>query len=112
MDISIQGERFGKLVVIGLSSEIKYGCHTVLCRCDCGETISVPPLKLWSRQYKSCGCGRGKRFGTLVAIEPAGEVHPTNKTMLWHCICDCGNETIADYRHLAEGERVRRPKTA
>ena len=173
VDMTISGERFGKLVVIGQSSEIKYGCHTVLCRCDCGETISVPPFKLWSGQYKSCGCGRGKRidpsemigkkfgdltvleqtehlirgtrtylcrcdcgnlthvlpsnlrsgntkscgckktrdisgkrFGSLIAIEPTGEVHPTNKTRLWRCICDCGNETIADYKHLKEGERV------
>ncbi len=32
MDVSIQGERFGKLVVIGSSSEIKNACHTVLCK--------------------------------------------------------------------------------
>ena len=173
MDLSIVGERFGKLTVIGLSSEVRHGCHTVLCRCDCGETISVPPFRLWSGQYKSCGCGRGKRsdpseligkrfgnltvleqtehishgtrtylcrcdcgklthvlpnrltsgntkscgcrrtrdisgkrFGSLVAVEPTGEVHPINKTRLWRCICDCGNETVADYKHLAEGERV------
>ena len=173
MDKSIRGERFGKLVVIGPSSEIKYGSHTVLCRCDCGEMISVPPFRLWSGQYKSCGCGRrkrtdprdiigkkfedltvleltdhlirrtrtylcqcdcgnltyvlpcklrngeakscgcrrtrdisGKRFGSLVAIEPTGDVHPTNKTRIWRCICDCGSETLADYKHLADGERI------
>ena len=173
MDVSIRGERFGKLVVVGPSSEIKFGSHTVLCRCDCGEMISVPPSRLGNGQYKSCGCGRGKRtdpkdmigkkfgdltvleltehlihgtrtylcrcdcgnltyvlpsnlksgnnkscgcrktrdisgkrFGSLIAIEPTGEVHPTNKTRLWRCVCDCGNETIADYKHLADGERV------
>ena len=173
MEMSILGERFGKLQVIGPSSEISHGCHTVLCQCDCGEMISVPPFRLWSGQYKSCGCGRGKRtvpsemigkkfgdltvleltdhlvhktrtylcrcdcgnlthvlpsnlqkgntkscgcrktrdirgerFGSLIAIEPTGEIHLTNKTRLWRCICDCGKETIADYKHLAEGERV------
>ena len=41
MEMSIRGERFGKLVVIGLVSEIRNGCHTVLCRWDCGKTTQV-----------------------------------------------------------------------
>ena len=170
MDLSIVGERFGRLTVIWMSSEIRYGCHTVLCRCDCGETISVPPFRLWSGQYKSCGCGRGKRidpveligkrfgnltvlkrtehisrgtrtflfrcdcgnltyvppnkltsgntkscgcrrtrdisgkrFGSHVAVEPTGEVHPINRTRLWRCICDCGRTAQVSVSNLTSG---------
>lgn len=170
---NIIGERFGKLVVLGDSSVVKYGCRTVLCQCDCGETICVAPFRLMNGNTKSCGCGRGKRidphemignrygnlvvlevsdhliqgtrallcqcdcgattyvrpfqlrngntkscgcrkvrdvtgkrFGKLVALELAGYSHPTNGSRMWRCRCDCGNEVIADYKHLAEGERV------
>ena len=135
MERSIRGERFGKLVVIGPSSEIRNRCHTVLCRCDCGEMIHVPPYRLWSGQYKSCGCGRGKRsvpremigkkFGDLTVLELTEHLSHGTRTYLCRCdcgkltyvlpsnlkngntkSCDCGNETIADYKHLAEGERV------
>lgn len=34
----------------------------------------------------------GRRFGYLVAIEPAGSRPSGNK--LWLCQCDCGNQTI------------------
>ena len=58
MDRSIQGERFGKLAVIGPPSEIKYGCRTVLCRCDSGKTTQVSVTNLTGGSVKSCGCLR------------------------------------------------------
>ena len=111
METSILGERFGKLVVIGPSAEIRYGCHTVLCRCDCGNLTYVLTSSLRNGNTRRFGCRKtrdisGKRFGSLVAVEPMGEVHPTNKTRLWRCVCDCGRETVVDYKHLADGERV------
>ncbi len=111
MELSIQGERFGKLVVVGPSSEIKYGCHTVLCQCDCGETVSVPPARLWNGQQKSCGYGRGKRtmpsemigkkFGDLTVLELTD--HLIHKTRTYLCRCDCGNLTYVLPSNLKNG---------
>lgn len=41
----------------------------------------------------------GKRFGKLVACYPI----PKGKSLYWHCICDCGNKTTVDGRHLKNG---------
>lgn len=59
MDMAIIGERFGKLVVIGPSPELRYGCHAVLFRCDFGEMISVPPFRVWSGQYSPVDAAEG-----------------------------------------------------
>ena len=41
INTSSMGERFGRFLVFGPPSEIEIGCHTVLCRCDCGnETVT------------------------------------------------------------------------
>ena len=105
------GKKFGNLTVLEFTEHLDHGVRTYLCQCDCGNMVYVQPNKLRSGNTKSCGCRRvrdisGERFGSLTAVKPTGEVHTTNKTCIWRCICDCGNETAADYKHLAEGERT------
>lgn len=43
----------------------------------------------------------GRRFGHLVALEPAGTKH---RERLWRCICDCGKEKIARQGDLRAGD--------
>lgn len=56
----ITGVRFGKLVAICFDSEYRYpgGSRTErwLCKCDCGNTVSVLRKGLLSGNTKSCGC--------------------------------------------------------
>ena len=53
------GKRFGRLVVIGLSSEKdKYSKRLFNCRCDCGKEVIVPSGNLLGGNTKSCGCLR------------------------------------------------------
>jgi len=40
----------------------------------------------------------GKRFGELKVIEFIGPAK--NRTILWRCVCNCGNETIVRANHL------------
>ncbi|MBU7002981.1 hypothetical protein HPG02_05040 [Pediococcus pentosaceus] len=42
-----------------------------------------------------------KRFGKLVAKYPSGKAK--NGNTIWHCVCDCGNETDVELQHLKVG---------
>ena len=48
----IIGKRYGRLVVIG--DDIENG--KVVCRCDCGNVVSVRRSLLYAGNTKSCGC--------------------------------------------------------
>jgi hypothetical protein len=44
---------------------------------------------------------QGMRFGRLTAMYPTGEKR--NKSIVWHCVCDCGNTVEATTRDLGRG---------
>lgn len=43
----------------------------------------------------------GRRFGKLIVVELSPKTK--NRSTLWKCICDCGNEKIARNKNLLEG---------
>lgn len=45
----------------------------------------------------------GQRFGELLCL---GRANNIGKDVTWHCICSCGQETIARSRHLKQGRIV------
>lgn len=56
--VDLTGQRFGKLVVIGISDE-KVGTHKKwLCQCDCGNQKAILGYNLTSKNKptRSCGC--------------------------------------------------------
>ena len=54
--IDLSGKRYGRLLVLGMSSKIKHG-HTVCeCVCDCGNLINVGSDRLKTGNTASCGC--------------------------------------------------------
>ena len=46
----------------------------------------------------------GQHFGRLTAIAPTGE-HDKSGYVIWHCKCDCGNETDVSYNVLQYSNR-------
>lgn len=42
-----------------------------------------------------------KRFGKLIAQYPSGRAK--NGNTIWHCVCDCGDETDVELQHLKTG---------
>jgi len=57
--IDLLGERFGKLVVIGISEKRQSdGCRYRVCQCDCGNIceVALRLLRHRKRPTKSCGC--------------------------------------------------------
>lgn len=97
--IDEKGKRYGKLTVLEYVGNSKWKCQ-----CDCGNITNVTGYFLRSKQIKSCGCDRGRkykditgqRFGKLVAKEYVG-------SKKWLCICDCGNQYIVRQDSLARG---------
>lgn len=85
----LTGQIFGKLKVLMYDECRPY--HWV-CRCDCGQFISVSGGALRDGRQRSCGCLktikdiRGQRFGRLIALRVRVRVY-------WECKCDCGQPT-------------------
>ena len=43
-----------------------------------------------------------QRFGKLVALQRVCK-YPKNNSWMWHCVCDCGNETLVQVCALTSG---------
>ena len=111
---------FGRLTVLGrdASKDSKRGAFWI-CRCECGKIKSIAAASLKSGATQSCGCLNkeilssqkniqgmvGQRFGKLVVLNRAGTyVSPQGqKKPIWHCACDCGNETTVVSQDLKSG---------
>lgn len=117
----LTGETFGKLYV--LNEEPQYvspkGHRKTMwrCLCDCGNICVVMGSHLTTGHSVSCGCQHattphkrkpadltGQRFGMLTVMHrmPNRQVGK-NSRVVWHCRCDCGNETNVLALLLFEG---------
>ena len=45
----------------------------------------------------------GQKFGRLTVLYPTSFREPSNKTIKWKCLCDCGNYHIVNSNHLRTG---------
>lgn len=95
---NLNGQRFGRLVVIGESSRKGY----VMCKCDCGGTKVTTRAYLKTGNTRSCGCLRTeasvalwkkyiahsaanlyeemRKYGTNVAVISSNKLRKTNKS--------------------------------
>lgn len=106
----IKDKKYGKLTVIEKDQNKSYN---LICKCDCGNIVSVSRSHLLSGHTKSCGCLKvdkskknmlGKRFGCLTIIE-ATQQRDSKQTIIWKCRCDCGNITYANTDILNKGQK-------
>lgn len=107
----IPGQRFGNLVVLERAGSNKSGEALWLCRCDCGVEKAIPGSPLRRGATRSCGCGQSgrldlsdQRFGRLTVLALAGK--DSNGFVMWHCRCDCGNESTVRTNSLRSGHTV------
>lgn len=54
--IDLVGQRYGKLIVLELTSDKSRGSTIWKCRCDCGNIVFIPSSSLRHNRTKSCGC--------------------------------------------------------
>lgn len=108
----LSGQRFGRLKVI--EKDFLYQTPSggrywkYLCKCNCGNEVSVLSTALRSGATKSCGCYHlervskskyedlaGRKFGLWNVIERSKN---HKKGMIYKCLCDCGTtREIAAY---------------
>ena len=113
------GQRFGRLTVIRESERRLNDALLWECLCDCGNIAYATGYQLKSGRSRSCGCLRkeymvkrgqarkidltGKRFGRLMVVREMEERR--KKAVMWECVCDCGNTTVASSYALKSGDK-------
>lgn len=105
----LTGVRFGQIVVLEpVSTSGKRGKWR--CVCDCGKSFATRRDNLTSGGTQSCGCSRkgkgtidieGQRFGRLLVIRATDQRE--SESILWECLCDCGNTTYQKGHVLRSG---------
>jgi hypothetical protein len=89
----LTNKRFGKLTALCVA-ENKEGKRAWLCKCDCGNEVTVETFQLNAGNRTQCKDCRttnliGSRSGNLVVIK---KLHKnTSREQYWLCQCDCGN---------------------
>ena len=105
---------FGFWQVISFNNELSEAQHRTYwnCKCICGVEKPVLGQNLTSGHSTSCGCQsrnkkknnlQGKKFGRLTVLYDTGE-NTTQRNIIWHCKCDCGNECNIPGRQLTSGK--------
>lgn len=109
MKIDITGEKFGRLTAIKTAGKDKNGRSLWLCKCDCGNMITMRLTDLRTGRRKSCGCLKkeryniiGQRFGKLTVI--GRESNGSHAKFL--CRCDCGREIAVRGDSLRSGKTI------
>lgn len=107
--IDITGQKFNKLTVIKRVGTDKNRRALWLCKCDCGNMVTVNITDLRTGRRKSCGCLKkeryniiGHRYGKLTVIRR--ETSGTHAEFL--CRCDCGREIVVRGDSLRSGKTI------
>ena len=109
------GQTFGDLRVVGRSRKrTKMGAYWT-CLCTCGYTCEATASELVSGRKTHCGCKStknyasaditGRRFGRLTAQHPTDQ-RDDKGSVIWHCLCDCGNEVDVSYNSLVYSNQI------
>ena len=110
--LQLEGQTFGSLTVLSQSPKrAPNGAVMWLCRCECGRVCNVPGTHLATGKRTHCGCLTVRRqyvditghvFHRLTALYPLASRDAAGYVM-WHCRCECGNETDVSYNALLYG---------
>lgn len=65
----LTGKKFGKLTVMGFDGVAKNRQCKWLCRCECGQVVSIYASNLKRNHTKSCECHKGSIYENQVADE-------------------------------------------
>lgn len=123
--IDLTGQKFGRWTA--LERIVKPGKRENywLCQCECGTIKEVMGRNLRNGRSKSCGCYkkevdgermtqlnkaraldlRGEKYGLLTPIRPTER--RLSGSIVWECLCDCGNITYVSVDSLRGQHPVR-----
>lgn len=110
---NLTNQHFGKLTVLYLTNKKDNSGHKIWhCKCECGNECDISYDNLKSGNTKSCGCLKSEskidltnqKFGKLTALYPTDIKFGKDKSVVWHCLCDCGNECDVKSTNLRNGD--------
>lgn len=118
--VDVDGQRFGRLLVIGRSGASVAGRIGWICRCDCGKEVVRPSKNLVNGTATSCGCRKleagaqniearrvdltGRRFGKLIVLGDGAPSASGARRLM--CACDCGGIKLARHGDIHNGKVV------
>ena len=95
--IDLTGQKVNRLTVLRKADSDKYGHPRWLCRCECGNEVTVSGGDLRTGKAHSCGCWRKERMENL------NKIHGHKKDRLYNIWARmkqrCENPKLHDYRH-------------
>lgn len=115
----IANNRYGRLLVIKRDFDTNKKDTKWICKCDCGNIVSVLANSLTQGKTTSCGCVQrevasnslsitasnnfineeGNVYGRLTVIEKSQESFPDDlKGVYWLCKCNCRSNNIVRVR--------------
>lgn len=107
--IDITGQKFGKLRVLKYLNSNLSGKAKWLCKCDCGNEVSIAGTSLRKKKggTKSCGClstelRRKKRIKLEGKVLGNLNIDTYLGNSLYNCICLCGKKIIKKQQSLIE----------
>lgn len=110
---NLDGQRFGKLVVVR-TTEMRTGKQNRIlyeCRCDCGGIHYTTANELKRGKVRSCGCLHhpkikpGDRFYRLEVLRRVPHTTTGGHSVVkYECLCDCGNRTFVNAQGLTTGQ--------
>lgn len=116
--LDLTGNIYGELTVIEMLYGYRYcnGKPRTYCKCcsQDGDEVIVRADALQSGATKSMkGAGKtgkkadltGMRFGLLTVVESTDK-RASNGSVVWKCICDCGNYAEVPINHLTRGHTI------
>jgi hypothetical protein len=115
MALHLTGQRFGRLLVLGRTAgHVTYTKMRWDCLCDCGTIKALIGTRVSQGVTLSCGCLRvdtakaaakdwtGATVGRLTVIRRLEKRKRKNNSIVWECLCECGNTTEATSSDLRE----------
>ena len=81
----LTGRKFGNLLVVRKTGEMRHRHFMWECLCDCGEIKSVRADSLTSGRVGSCGCSRRRSMGHSFCDGKETSTYRTYRSMLRRC---------------------------
>lgn len=108
------GKQFGEYTVLKFDGINNKNIRIYICKCSCGNEVSVNAYNLKDGRSTNCGCQRkknlsnkmkkditGQVFGKLTVITQVGV--NKNKKNIYECECECGGRCITTSQSLRDG---------
>jgi hypothetical protein len=114
--VEMIGRKFGRLTVLEIIGDRVAGRHpNWKCICDCGSECVKNSVGLRTGREPSCGCATkdfqrqkhdltAKKFDRLLVLQAENSSN-LKRHIVWKCICDCGQLTLAAGTELRAGHK-------